>query len=382
MSKRRGHLEGSIYRRRDGRWTAVLSLGYQGGRRRRKHLYGGTRAGVAQKLQQAQRTLSDGGVLSAERQTVSTLLETWLRESAANKVRPRTLQRYQEIVRLHLIPALDSIKLTKLNPAHVERMLNEALAQGASPRSLTQWRAVLRRALNVAMRWGWVNRNAASLAEPPRAEDYVVRPLTTADAKALLAAVKGDRLEALFQVGLALGLRQGEALGLTWTDIDLDAGTLTVRRSLQRIRGEWVFSEPKTSNSRRTVPLPEPVAGALREHRGRQLEERLRAGPAWEGQVWGDLVFPDELGRPLSGFHVLRRFRSLLELAGLPAMRYHDLRHGAASLMAAQGVPARVAMELLGHSQIATTMNVYTHVTPQDQRDASARVSEAIWGRS
>ena len=192
--------------------------------------------------------------------------------------------------------------------------------------------------------------------------------------------MKGDRLEAVFQVGLALGLRQGEALGLTWTDIDLDAGTLSVRQTLQRVRGEWTFSEPKTTKSRRTIPLPEPVALALREHRGRQLEERLRAGPAWEGETWGDLVFPDELGRPLSGFHVLRRFRSLLALAGLPPMRYHDLRHGAASLMAAQGVSPRVAMELLGHSQIATTMNIYTHVTPRDQREASAMVSEAIGG--
>ena len=189
-------------------------------------------------------------------------------------------------------------------------------------------------------------------------------------------------MEGLFQVGLALGLRQGETLGLTWGDIDFDAGALSIRRTLQRIRGEWLFSAPKTPKSRRTIPLPEPVAKALKEHRSRQLEERLKVGPAWEGEAWEDLVFPDELGRPLSAFHVIRRFRSLLELAGLPRMRYHDLRHGAASLMAAQGVPARVAMELLGHSQIATTMNVYAHVTAQDQREASAKVSEAIWGGS
>lgn len=379
---RRGNTEGTIHRRKDGRWAAALSLGYQGGKRRRRSFYGKTRAEVARKLQEAQRTIGDGGILPGEQQTVETLLETWLKDSAAQKVRPRTLQRYQEIARLHITPALGSIKLNKLGPAHVEAMLNEALAEGASARSLAQWRAVLRRALNVAMRWGWVNRNAAALAEPPRTGDYTVRALTSSDAQDLLSAVKGDRLEALFQVGLALGLRQGETLGLTWEDIDLDAGTLSVRRTLQRVRREWVFSEPKTAKSRRTVPLPEPVARALREHRNRQLEERLRVGPGWEGGKWGDLVFPDELGRPLSGFHVLRRFRSLLKLAGLPRMRYHDLRHGAASLMAAQGVPARIAMELLGHSQIATTMNVYTHVTPQDQREASAKVSEAIGGRS
>lgn len=334
------------------------------------------------KLREAQRTLSDGGILPTEQTNVETLLQTWLKDSAAQTVRPRTLTRYQEIVNLHLVPQLGSIKLTRLGPAHVERMMNEALSKGLSPRSIIQFRAVLRRALNVGQRWGWLSRNSASLAEPPRTEEYKVKALTKSEAQSLLSAVKGDRLDALFAVGLALGLRQGEALGLGWSDVDLEEGTLSVQRSLQRVAGEWTFSEPKTARSRRTLPLPTPLATALREHRSRQLEERLRAGPAWEGEAWGDLVFPDELGRPLSGFHVLRRFRALLALADLPPIRYHDLRHGAACLMAAQGLPARVAMELLGHSQIATTMNIYTHVTQEDQRQASARVSEAIWGSS
>jgi integrase len=157
---------------------------------------------------------------------------------------------------------------------------------------------------------------------------------------------------------------------------------LTVRRSLQRIDRAWRFMGPKTARSRRTIPLPAPVAGSLREHRTRQLEERLRAGAAWEGRAWGELVFTDELGRPLAAFHVLRRFRALLASAGLPTMRYHDLRHGAATLMAAQGVSPRVAMELLGHSQISTTMNIYTHVAPELQRDAADRVSAALWGNA
>lgn len=377
---RRGNYEGSIFKRRDGRWAAALNLGYEGGRRRRKYVYGATRAEVAQKLQQAQRTVADGGILGADRQTVARLLETWLAESAANKVRARTLQRYAEIVRLHLVPALGHIRLTKLTPAHVDQAINEAMNRGASPRSVIQHRAVLRRALNVAMRWGWISRNAASLSEPPRAGEFEVCALTPSDARALLDAVRGDRLEALFAVALASGLRQGEALGLRWRDVDLEARTLSVRQSLQRVNGEWLLAEPKTTRSRRKLPLAEPVADALREHRARQLQERLRAGPGWQGQQWDELVFADEFGRPLSGFHVLRRFRALISRAGLPSMRYHDLRHGAASLMAAQGVPARVAMELLGHSQIGTTMNIYTHVGDDLQRDAAERVSAAIWG--
>ena len=207
-----------------------------------------------------------------------------------------------------------------------------------------------------------------------------ITPLTPTSARALLDAVRGDRLEALFTVALDCGLRQGEALALRWTDVDLARATITVRRSLQRVGREWQFTEPKTARSRRTIPLPAPVTASLREHRAHQLEERLRVGTAWEGQEWGELLFCDELGRPLSGFHVLRRFRELLALAGLPSMRYHDLRHGAASLMAVQGVPARVAMELLGHAQIGTTMNIYAHVAPELQRDAAERVGQALWG--
>jgi integrase len=380
MMSKRGNAEGSIYKRQDGRWAAAITLDYQGGRRRRKHLYGRTRTEVAAKLQRAQRTLADGGVLAAERQTVATLLEAWLEDSAASRVRPRTLERYKQIVRMHVVPALGHVRLSQLTPAHVERMRNEALARGVAPQSVAHHRAVLRTALNVAMRWGWIARNAAALADPPRIPEREVWALGPADARSLLQAVRGDRLEAVFTVGLACGLRQGETLGLRWSDVDLDGGTLAIQRSLQRIGREWRFLEPKTARSRRVIPLPNPVVSALREHRARQLQERLRVGGAWEGQQWGELVFCDELGRPLSGFHVLRRFKALLAAAGLPPMRYHDLRHGAASLMAVQGVPARVAMELLGHAQISTTMNIYAHVAPELQRDAADRVSQALWG--
>ena len=332
---RRGNNEGSIYKRADGRWTAAVHLGYEGGRRRRKAIYGKTRQEVARKLAAALRAREQGLPQPAERQTVGSLLQTWLRDSAAQRVRPRTLQRYSEIVRLHLIPALGSVRLAKLAPDDVERAMNAAVSQGASPRSVAQHRAVLRRALNVAMRWSWISRNVASLCEPPRAERREVHALTPADARRLLEAVRGDRLEALFAVALASGMRQGEALGLRWDDVDLGNGTISVQRTLQRIEREWRFLEPKTSQSRRTLPLAGPVASALREHRARQLEERLRAGGSWDGPRWGELVFADEFGCPLSGFHVLRRLRELLSRAGLQPMRYHDLRHGAASLMAA-----------------------------------------------
>ena len=159
----------------------------------------------------------------------------------------------------------------------------------------------------------------------------------------------------------------------------MDTGALTIRRTLQRADGAFSFFPPKTAWSRRTLSLPVPVAASLRQHAIRQSDERRSLGPAWEGVEWGDLVFTDELGRPLAYYHVRRRFYNLLRLASLPQMRYHDLRHGAASLMAARGGPARVSMEILGHAQISTTLNIYTHVSPELQEEAAQRMARALW---
>lgn len=375
---KRGNNEGSIFKRKDGRWAASVTMP-DGARR---SFYGKTRQDAAQKLLKAQRAIADGLPLAGERLTIGQFLETWLQDSVGRKVRPHTLRSYRQVVRLHLVPTVGQVRLARLTPAHVEKMMNEGLAGGQSPRSVAYHRAVLRNALNVAMRHGLVVRNVASLAEPPHIPEREFHALTTTTAKALLDAVKGDRLEALFTVALACGLRQSEALGLRWSDVDLDEATLDVLRTLQRIDRAYRFLEPKTTHSRRTIALPSPVVASLREHRGRQIEERLRTGAAWQGEQWEGLVFADEVGSPLSGFHVTRRFRALLKMAGLPPMRYHDLRHGSATLMAAQGVPARVAMEMLGHAQISTTMNIYTHIAPELQREAAERMGTTLWGRA
>ena len=180
-------------------------------------------------------------------------------------------------------------------------------------------------------------------------------------------------------MSLALGLRQPEVLGLKWADIKLDAATLDVERTLQRAIGDYQFFPPKSYASRRSIPVPEPVLRALQEHRTRQLEERLRAGAAWQGEQWGDLIFCDAIGRPLAGTRVIRRLRKLLSAADLPTMRYHDLRHGVASVMTALGVPPRVVMEVMGHAQISTTMEVYAHVPSAVQREAVDQLADALW---
>jgi integrase len=348
----------------------------------RRAYYGKTRAEAAQKLLRAQAAIATGLPLAGERLTVGPFLEAWLRDNAAHKVRVKTLVRYRELVRLHIAPVIGRISLTKLTPQQVERMMANVADKGVSPRTVAHCRAVLRTAINYAMRHSLVSRNVAALADAPKVPEPEIRAITPAAARQVLAAVKDDRLEALFTVALACGLRQSEALGLRWGDVDLDSATLRVQRTIQRVDGKYQVLEPKTKRSRRTISLPAPVATSLRQHKARQTGERLRVGPAWEGDAWGGLVFTDEAGRPLSSYHVGRRFRELLAMAELPAMRYHDLRHGAASLMAAQGVPARVAMEVLGHAQISTTMNIYAHVAPEFQKEASERVAAALWPRA
>jgi len=357
---RRGNSEGSIYRRKDGRWVAQVS-GVAG--RGRVFRYGKTRAEAAAKLTTALKSVQDGLPIPGERQTVDKYLESWLEESAKPSIRPMTYVSYASLIRLHVIPELGGVPLAKLTPQHVQALMNRKLAAGLSPRRVAMIRGVLRTALNQALRWG--------LVSPPRAVRFEVRPLEPEQARLFLKAVRGDPLEPLYTVALAVGLRQGEALGLRWEDVDLDAGTLHIRHGLQRIEGKLRLVEPKSARARRTIVMPALVTESLRAHRVRQTEQRLLAGAEWEE---GDFVFSTAVGRPLTDSTVTHMFQRHLARAGLPRQRFHDLRHACASLLLAQGVSPRVVMELLGHSQITLTLNTYSHVMPGLQAEAAARM--------
>jgi integrase len=375
---RRGNSEGSIYQRADGRWAASIDLGYGNGRRRRKAFYGATRREVAEKLTAALRARQQGLPVVGERLTLAAFLARWLEDSARPTLRPRTFASYKMIVDYHLAPALGRVALARLTPDAVQRYLNDKGASGLSSRTLQYHHAVLRRALNQAERWGLVPRNVARLVSPPRVEHPEPQPLTPEQARAFLAAVSEDRLAALYALALGLGARQGELLGLTWADIDLADRTVSIRHTLQRYDGEWHLDPPKTERSRRTIALPASLVEMLRAHRSRQLEERLRAGAAWQGSAWGDLVFANEIGEPLSGSQLTRDFQAVLAALCLPRQRFHDLRHAAATFMLSEGVSLRTTMELLGHSTIAVTANTYSHVLPELQRDATERVSALL----
>jgi integrase len=265
---------------------------------------------------------------------------------------------YASVVRVHLAPGLGQLPLARLTPQHVQALLNAKSASGLSPRTVGYLRAVLRQALRQAERWGMVTRNVARLAEPPRVPHREVSPLSAEEARRFLEAIRGDRLEALYLVALGVGLRQGEILGLAWSDVDLDSSTLTVRHALQRIDGALVLVEPKSATSRRVIALPALVRDAFRAHRIRQRTERLLAGSRWHDDPRG-LAFTTTVGTPMDGIAVTRRFQTVLRDAA-----------------------PRVVMETLGHSQISLTLNTYSHVIPALGRAAADQMDAVLGPRS
>lgn len=370
--KRRANSEGTIVQRADGRWMALLSL--PSGKRRT--FYGKTQSEALKKMEQSKRNLQDGLPLSSERITIADYLSLWLKDSVKPAVRTYTFQSYETQVRLHITPELGRIRLAKLTPQDIQGFLNRKRENGLSARSVQNIHAVLRRALAQAERWGLVPRNVARLVSPPRVSRTTVHPLTPVEVKKLLTAIEHDRLAALYTVALAVGLRQGETLGLRWEDVNLETGTLSVNFTLQRIDKMNILAEPKTEKSRRTIKLPESCVVALEAHQTLQDQERTFAGAEWRDE-WG-LVFTEDDGSPLSRVAVTRRFQRILEGADIPKRRFHDLRHTCATLLLAQGVPLKVVQETLGHTLFSTTADIYSHVLPVLMADAASKMDAIL----
>ena len=382
-ARKRGHGEGGIYQREsDGRWCASVDLGIVNGKRKRKVVYGETRRAVAEQLKQLQRAQADGVNIAPPTQTVKQFLERWLKDTIKPTRRIKTYTSYEQMVRVHLIPHVGHHQLTKLAPEHVQAMLNTLLVSGGkektglSPRTVQYVRAILRQALGEALRWGHVPRNVAALVAGPRVEKYQITPLTPEQARQLLSAVAGHRLEALYHVVLSLGLREGEVLALRWEDVNLSKRTLRVAGAIQEINGKLHRVLPKTASSVRTLPLSERLVEMLLTQQRVQEQYRAELGDEWQEH---DLVFPSELGTPTSPRNLVRHFKLALVAADLSStVRFHDLRHSCATFLISQGVHPRVVMEILGHSQISVTMNTYAHVLPETQRAAAATLDALL----
>ena len=378
MAGRRGRGEGSIQKRKDGRWAAVIDLGWGDGKRSRKIVYGRTRQEVARKLTDLLKARKDGLPIPNENKKIDAFLADWL-ETMKPTVRPRTWQRYEEYVRLHVTPTLGRIRVAKLEPHHLQRLYAQRMESGLSAQTVVHLHRMLHKAFAQGLRWGLVARNVTELVDPPRVTRKEMRALSPEEATRLLEAAAGDPLEALYVIAITTGLRERELLGLRWREVDLETHRLHIVASLQNLPGEGLtIVEPKTPRSRRLVVIGELGVDALRRHRADQAEHRLRRGEAWEDN---DLVFPNSFGRPINASNLLSRcFYPLLKRAGLLRVRFHDLRHTAATLLLDEGVHPKIVSEMLGHSTISITLDLYSHVTPSMQEQA-AQALDSLFGR-
>ena len=346
---------------------------YVGADGRRHSLYAKTRKEAQERLRAAL-AASDAGIRPAPgKLTVGTWLDEWLDTSVATRCRASTARSYRDVCRRYIRPALGKRPLAKLTPEDVSGMLVTLTARGnLSPTTVRYVYVVLRVALGRALKSGQVTRNVATLVDPPTKAPSAIEPLTGHQVEAFRIAIAGHRLEALFMTALGTGLRQGELLALRWPEVNLEAGTLAVRATLDPLSGE--LGEPKTDQSRRTVYLPLPVVAVLRRHRATQAAARAQAR-RWDARGF---VFASKSGRPLSSQNVTRDLHAVLATAGLPRQRFHDLRHAYASLQLEAGADLFEVSRALGHASITTTANVYGHFTKAMAERAADRMTTIL----
>jgi integrase len=336
----------------------------------RKSFYGKTRQDVARQLTEALRDRAKGLPIVTEQQTVTHYLLVWL-ETMKPVVKPRTWMYYRSYVHIHVLPTLGRVQLSRLTAQHLQQLYAQKLAAGLSSTTVHHLHAVLHKALHNAVRLGLVQRNVADLVDRPRQRHVEIAYLSPEQAQRLLATAVGDRLEALYVLALTTGMREGELLALRWQDVNLAAATLQVRATLQCLGGRLELAEPKSARSRRRIALSAVAVTALQHHWERQQAERQLLGPVWD--TASDLVFPNSIGKPINPSNlVCREFHPLLKKAGLPRMRFHDLRHTAASLLLNRGVNIKVVSEMLGHADVSMTLRVYAHVMPHMQQAAAS----------
>jgi integrase len=358
--KERGNGSGTVYPRRNKQGKIIGYRGsYFGPDGKRRYVSAKRKGDAERALREAMTDAERGFVFDGGTLTLEDYLTRWLKDSVENTVRRSTFAQYKSVVNRHLIPALGRLKLKSITPAHARSLYREKLDSGLAPRTVQYIHVTLHKALKQAVMDGLISRNVTDAVKPPQAHKKEVKPLTPAEVASLLSAASGDRLETLYVTAVHTGLRRGELLGLKWTDIDLDARTLSVQRSLDK---DGTFNPPKRNKSRRTVKLTPQATEALKGHRARQNEERLQLGLLWED--WG-LVFPNRSGKPMNADNLYHRnFKPLLKKAGLSGFTFHSLRHTCATLLLSKNVNPKIVCEMLGHATISQTMDTYSHVMP------------------
>ncbi len=377
-------MKGHIRQRGPQSWAVVLDLGRDatGKRRQKWHTVRGSKKDAHRELARLVHEMNTGAYVEPSRMTLSVYLDRWLDDYARASVSAKTFERYEEIVRLHLKPALGHHALSKLQPLHIARYYSEALASGRvdgngglSPRSVLHHHRVLRAALHQAVKWLLLPRNPADAVDPPRPQHREMRALDEAATAKLLRAASDSRLSLPVLLAVTTGLRRGEILAVRWQDVDLQHSSLAVRQSLEQTRNGLAFKQPKTAKGRRVVALPTLTVEALKQHKVKQATTKLALGAVYQDH---DLVCARDDGTPWPPDTFSSAFVGLVRRTSVPRIRFHDLRHTHATQLLRQGIHPKVVSERLGHATVSITLDVYSHVLPGMQAEAATRTDAAL----
>ena len=307
--------------------------------------------------------------------TLEEFMEEWL-EASKIRLKPGSIYDYAGYMRRHIIPALGKIKLSDLKPGHIQAFYSQKQKEGASRSTLKNIHSTLHRALNQAAKWGYILSNPANVVDKPKTQHTEKKTWDETEVISFLSSIEGSLYHGLFYLAVITGLRKGELLGLKWQDLDWTSGELHIQRQLRYINGRGLkLQDLKTAASRRVVVLGKNTIEMLRNHNILQNNARIFSGEKW---TESELIFTSDLGTPLHPDTTYRVFKRLLRAAGLPDIRFHDLRHTAATLMLKQGIHPKVVQERLGHADIAMTLNTYSHVIPSMQKEAAEKMDELL----
>lgn len=378
MAKRANN-EGSIRLRRDGLWEARYSAGTHPGtgKQIQRSIYGKTQKEVRQKLQKVALEIDSGLYTAPSKLTVGKWLDMWHKEFLG-AVKSSTRISYEQQIKNHIKPAFNSIPLSSLKSAPIQKFYNDLQRKGLSPKTIKNIHGVFHKALQQAVLFGYIRSNPSSVCILPRIEKKEIHPLDSAEIKTFLDGIKGHRLEALFTVALFTGMRAGELLGLTWDRVNFEKGNITIDRQLLRPRTKeqsFRFGTLKNDKPRTIVPAPF-IMSILMSHRTNQRQKQLLAGSTWKQGP--DYVFTGELGGHASYWQLNYNLRKVLDKLGIAPRRFHDLRHTYAVTALRSGDDVKTVQGNLGHHTAAFTLDVYGHVTEEMRRDSASRMQAFI----
>ena len=381
--RKRSNGEGTIVPKANGSWEArILITDPITGESKIRTRCRKTKAEVKAWLDDIKVKLHTGQYVGEQKMTVREWLNTWLNLYAMKKIRRTTFESYESIIKTHIIPSIGNIRLQSLRKDQIQKFYNDKQENGRadgkgglSSTTINYMHAILKQALQQAVDDGLVYKNIATSVVKPSKVRFHPQTLNTEQVKKFLQSNKGSKYYSAFLVECYTGLRRGELLGLRWKDIDLEGKLLSVQQGLVRTKNGLSINEPKTTASRRTIPLTDEVVQELKQHRKRQLEERLLTGSSYYDL---DLVFSSHIGKPLDPRSFTKRFQEGLRVAGLPEIRFHDMRHTHATILLEMKQNVKVIQERLGHTTIRMTLDTYSHMLPGMQEQATEAGNRGI----